>query len=87
VHIAQAPSRSGRLRKRLKSEEEIKALRKAVRSVVKDPKSGKKLKGELQEFRRVRYSVGGQQKRLVYKETADVLFLVSFGLRVVICKG
>ncbi len=74
-------------RKKLRSDEERKALRRTVRQVIRDPKKGKKLKGELADLRSVRYTVQGQQRRFVYKEDEVTLYLVSFGPREGVYRG
>ncbi len=74
-------SKFQKLRKKLKDEAERAALREAVLRLVEDPESGKKLKGEFQDLRSLRYSVRGQPRRLIYRFDKDGLILFSFGPR------
>jgi mRNA-degrading endonuclease RelE of RelBE toxin-antitoxin system len=74
-------SKFQKLRKKLKDEAERAALREAVLRLVEDPESGKKLKGEFQDLRSLRYSVRGQPRRLIYRLDKDGLVLFSFGPR------
>ena len=74
-------SKFKKLRKKLKQEQERIELKNAVKSIVKDPYSGKKLKGELRELLSFSYSVKGQSKRLIYKAKKDTIILFSFGPR------
>jgi mRNA-degrading endonuclease RelE of RelBE toxin-antitoxin system len=68
-------------REKLQSDNEKTALKNAVIEVVKNPFVCKKLKGELKGMRRYKYSVTGQERRLIFKIEGDVLCLVSFGPR------
>lgn len=70
-----------KLRNKLRSDIEKKSLKKAILEVVENPLGGKKLKGELKDFRRHRYSVGGQGRRLIYKIEGETIYLLSFGPR------
>jgi mRNA-degrading endonuclease RelE of RelBE toxin-antitoxin system len=74
-------SKFQKLRKKLKDEVERAALREAVRCVLEDPESGKKLKGEFRDLRSFRFSARGQPRRLIYKLEKDVIVLFSFGPR------
>lgn len=74
-------SKFQKLRRKLKDEAERAALREAVLRALEDPSSGKKLKGEFQDLRSLRYSVRGQPRRLVYRIDKDDLVLFSFGPR------
>jgi mRNA-degrading endonuclease RelE of RelBE toxin-antitoxin system len=74
-------SKFQKLRKKLKEDEERKALREAVLHILGNPESGKKLKGELRDLRSFRYSVRGQARRLIYKHGKEVVVLFSFGPR------
>lgn len=74
-------SKFKKLRKKLKQEEEKTGLKKAVLKVIKDPYSGKKLKGEFRELLSLHYFVKGQSRRLIYKVEKDTLVLFSFGPR------
>ena len=74
-------SKFKRLRKKLKQQQERVELKNAIKSVVKDPYSGKKLKGELRELLSFSYSVKGQSRRLIYKVEKDTIILFSFGPR------
>jgi mRNA-degrading endonuclease RelE of RelBE toxin-antitoxin system len=68
-------------RKKLQSALERDALKDAVRAVVDKPPAGKKLKGELSDFRRHRYLVDGQERRLIYMLEKGTIYFLSFGLR------
>ncbi len=70
-----------RLREKLKSDIEKEALKNAVIEVANNPLTCKKLKGELKDMRRYKYSIDGQERRLIFKIDGDVLYLVSFGPR------
>jgi len=70
-----------RLRKKLCSATEKEALKNAIKAVVRSPQEGKKLKGELKGLQRYRYSVQGQERRLIYKVEKDTINLLSFGPR------
>jgi mRNA-degrading endonuclease RelE of RelBE toxin-antitoxin system len=74
-------SKFQKLRKKLKDKDERAALREAVLHAVDDPESGKKLKGEFQDLRALRFSVRGQARRLIYKHEDDKVILFSFGPR------
>ncbi len=74
-------SKFKRLRKKLRSENEKEALKRAITKVAADPRVGKPLKGEFQSFWRFPYNVAGQEKRLIYKFENDCLYLLSFGPR------
>lgn len=70
-----------RLRKKLRSENEKEALKKAIAEVAANPRSGKQLKGEFKELWRYSYTVAGQERRLIYQAQKDCLYLLSFGTR------
>jgi mRNA-degrading endonuclease RelE of RelBE toxin-antitoxin system len=70
-----------KLRKKLKDEAEKSALRDAVRDILENPETGKKLKGEFRDLRSLRYSVRGQPRRLTYRYEKDSIVLFSFGPR------
>ena len=70
-----------KLRKKLKEEHEKKALKYAIQEIMKNPDSGKKLKGEFRDLRSFGYTVQGQARRLVYKVESDTIILFSFGPR------
>jgi mRNA-degrading endonuclease RelE of RelBE toxin-antitoxin system len=70
-----------KLRRKLKEESERDALKTAILSIVENPLSGKKLKGELRNLCSFRYAVQGQPRRLVYKLEEDAVVLYSFGPR------
>ncbi len=70
-----------KLRKKLRDDGERAALREAVLRLLDDPESGKKLKGEFQDLRSVRFSVRGQPWRLIYRIERDAIVLFSFGPR------
>ena len=74
-------SKFKKLRKKLKQQQEREELKKAVKCVIEDPFSGKKLKGELRELLSLSYSVKGQSRRLIYKAEKDTVILFSFGPR------
>jgi len=74
-------SKFKRLRKKLRQEQEKKELKNAIKKIVEDPSSGKKLKGEFRELMSFNYSVKGQSKRLIYKTEKDTIILFSFGPR------
>ncbi len=74
-------SKFKRLRKKLKQEKEKAELKNAIKRIVKDPYSGKKLKGELRELLSFSYSVKGQNRRLIYKAEKHTIVLFSFGPR------
>ncbi len=74
-------SKFKRLRKKLRSEDEKEALKRAITKVAADPRVGKLLKGEFKSFWRFPYKVAGQEKRLIYKFENDSLYLLSFGPR------
>jgi mRNA-degrading endonuclease RelE of RelBE toxin-antitoxin system len=68
-------------RKKIKETHEKNALKKSIFSIMKNPESGKKLKGEFRDFRSFSYTVKGQSRRLIYRVGKDVLVLLSFGPR------
>ena len=70
-----------KLRKKLNSVIEKEALINAIKVIVENPQEGKKLKGELKGLQRYRYSVQGQERRLIYKVEKDTINLLSFGHR------
>ena len=70
-----------RLRKKLRSQQEKEALKRAIAAVAADPRAGKPLKGEFKSLWRFSYNVAGQEKRLIYKPEKDCLYLLSFGPR------
>ncbi|BCB95808.1 hypothetical protein JZK55_07300 [Dissulfurispira thermophila] len=70
-----------RLREKLKSNTEKDALKNAIVEVVKNPLAYKKLKGEFKDMRRYKYTIDGQERRLIFKIEGDILYLVSFGPR------
>jgi len=74
-------SKFQKLRKKLDRAAEKEALKQAILSVVASPLAGKKLKGELKDLRRFRYSVSGQERRLIYRVQKESIYLVSFGPR------
>lgn len=74
-------SKFQKLRKKLKDSDERDALREAILRVLEEPESGKKLKGEFQDLRSLRFSVRGQPRRLIYKSDKDATVLFSFGPR------
>ena len=74
-------SKFKRLRKKLRSKNEMEALKQAVVKVAADLSAGKLLKGEFKSLRRFAYNVAGQERRLIYKTENDCLFLLSFGPR------
>ena len=70
-----------KLRKKLKETSEKEALKTAILKILKEPESGKKLKGEFKDLRSLRYTVKGQSRRLIYKLETDSIILFSFGPR------
>ena len=70
-----------KLRKRLRSSLEREALKEAICTIIEEPLTGKKLKGELKDLRRLKYMVEGQERRLIYKIDHETLTLISFGPR------
>lgn len=70
-----------KLRKRLKDRTERDALKSAVLRILEDPEAGKKLKGEFQDLRSLRFSVRGQPRRLIYKREGETVILFTFGPR------
>ena len=74
-------SKFKKLRKKLRQEQEKIELKNAIKKILADPNSGKKLKGEFRELMSFNYSVIGQSKRLIYKKEKDTLILFSFGPR------
>lgn len=69
------------LRSKLRNTKEKTALKKALKKIISNPLSGKKLKGELQNFRSFGYSVSGQKRRIIYSFDKDTLTFASFGPR------
>ena len=74
-------SKFKKLRKKLRQEQEKKEPKNAIKKIVEDPSSGKKLKGEFRKLMSFNYSVKGQSKRLIYKAEKDTIILFSFGPR------
>ncbi len=74
-------SKFQKLRKKLIDRNERDAPRKAVQDVLKNPESGKRLKGEFRELRSLRFTVRGQPRRLIDKPEKDSIVLFSFGPR------
>lgn len=74
-------SKFKKLRKKLKEENEKKALKLAIKKIIQNPKSGKRLKGEFKDLISFRYSVKGQSRRLIYKLESETIILFSFGPR------
>lgn len=74
-------SKFKKLRKKIKEDRERKALREAILKVLENPEVGKKLKGEFRDLRSYKYSVRGQDRRLIYKTEREDLILLSFGPR------
>jgi mRNA-degrading endonuclease RelE of RelBE toxin-antitoxin system len=74
-------SKFSKLRKKIKDQAEIEALKSAIGEIRKDPQIGKKLKGELEHLRSYSYAARGQARRLVYLWEKDSLILFSFGPR------
>ena len=70
-----------RLRKRIKETHEKAALKNAINKIMENPKAGKILKGEFKDLKSFKYTVKGQNKRLIYKTEKDFLVLFSFGPR------
>lgn len=70
-----------KLREKLNSELEREALKKAICHIDENPLESKKLKGEFKDFRRYRYNIQGQERRLIYKVEKGTIFLLSFGPR------
>lgn len=70
-----------KLRKKIKNQREKTALKKALHCILEDPTIGKKLKGEFQDLRSLRYDVEGQARRLIYKLEKERIVLFSFGPR------
>ena len=70
-----------RLRKRIKETHEKAALKEAINKIIENPQSGKILNGEFKDLRSFKYTVKGQNKRLIYKTEKDFLVLFSFGPR------
>ena len=70
-----------RLRKKLRSDNEKQALKRAIAEVAAEPQAGKPLKGEFKSLWRFSYNVAGQEKRLIYIAEKDCLYLLSFGPR------
>jgi len=74
-------SKFQKLRKKLKELPEKEALKEAISGILSNPEAGKRLKGELRDLRSFRYSVKGQQRRLIYKIAGDDLIMFAFGPR------
>jgi len=74
-------SKFKKLRKKLKEENEKKTLKLAIKKIIQNPKSGKRLKGEFKDLISFRYSVKGQSRRLIYKLESETIILFSFGPR------
>ena len=74
-------SKFKKLRKKIKEEIKISALKEAIMRIMENPEAGKKLKGEFRELGAFRYSVKGQERRLIYKAESDTIILFSFGPR------
>jgi len=70
-----------KLRKKIKESSEKEMLKEAIGAVLSNPLVGKKLKGEFDDLSSYRYSVKGQQRRLIYKVDGEDLILLSFGPR------
>jgi hypothetical protein len=70
-----------RLRKRIKETQDKAALKEAINKIVENPQAGKILKGEFKDLRSFKYTVKGQNKRLIYKTEKNFLVLFSFGPR------
>ena len=68
-------------RKRLRNDSEKLALKEAIRSISETPSGGKKLKGELKDFRSLKYVAEGRERRLIYKIEEGMIYLLSFGPR------
>jgi len=75
-----------RLRKRIKETQDKSALKEAINKIIENPQAGKILKGEFKDLRSFKYTVKGQNKRLIYKTEKDFLVLFSFGPREAIYK-
>lgn len=74
-------SKFQKLRKKLKELLEKEALKEAISGILSNPEAGKRLKGEFRDLRSFRYSVKGQQRRLIYKISGDDLIMFAFGPR------
>jgi len=74
-------SKFKKLRKKIKEDQERKALREAILKILENPEVGKKLKGEFKDLRSCKYSVKRQSRRLIYKAEGENLVLLSFGPR------
>ncbi len=70
-----------RLRKKLRSNLEKEALKKAIIAIAANPQAGKPLKGEFKDLWRYSYTVSGQERRLIYQSEPDCLHLLSFDPR------
>lgn len=70
-----------RLRKRIKETQDKAALKEAINKIIENPQAGKILKGEFKDLRSFKYTVKGQNKRLIYKTEKDFLVFFSFGPR------
>ncbi len=58
---------------------EKEALIQAILDLQVDPATADKLQGDLAGLRCFHYLAAGQQKKLIYKPSADTLILLSFG--------
>ena len=74
-------SKFKRLRKKIKEDHEIKALKQAISKILENPDSGKPLKGEFKELRSFGYTTKGQNRRLIYRKDKGTIVLFSFGPR------
>ena len=79
-------SKFERLRKKVRTDSERKALKEAILEVEKKPQAGKNLKGEFSLLRSYPYTVKGQARRIVYSREKDRIVLFSFGPRADIYK-
>lgn len=74
-------SKFNKLKKRIKTKNETKALVEAIKCIAENPTAGKLLKGEFSGLRSYKYSVKGQSRRLIYKAEDDAIIFFSFGPR------
>jgi hypothetical protein len=72
-------SKFQRLRKKIREEAEKQALKAALLDILKNPETGKKLKGEFASLRSYPYSARGQSRRLIYRWEKDLIVFYSFG--------
>ncbi len=70
-----------KLRKKIKETHEKAALKEAINKIIENPQAGKILKGEFKDLRSFKYTVKGQNKRLVYKTEKGFIVFFSFGPR------